>query len=175
MSDARTTRAQPASRYVNANLLRSAADSAAAREASTPVETHLAAARPRLLRAAQAWGVSPDLAEDIVQDTLLAAWQHQEQMQSHDRIDAWLISIAHNCCRMHFRRMRPRRTGDRTPLGLAHVPVPGVETADEDGSDPLSTIPAPDSPDPLEDLERCDVVTFLTRALGYLSDESRTA
>lgn len=172
MHTTRATRSQPASRYVRANWL-SAAESTSSREASTLLETHLTAARPRLLRAIQAWGISPDLAEDIVQETLLAAWQHQEQVQSHDRIDAWLISIAHNCARMQFRRMRPGRPGERPPVGTVHVPVPDAEMSD--GADPLTTIPAPDSPDPLEGLERCDMVTFLNRALGYLSQESRTA
>jgi RNA polymerase sigma-70 factor, ECF subfamily len=44
-----------------------------------------------------------DQAEDLLQDTLLQAWQHIAQVQNPARVQAWLLQVARNCCRDHHK------------------------------------------------------------------------
>src|SRR5437016_833818 len=62
------------------------------------LEAVFAAARPRLLRFAQKRGVTPEAADDVVQETLIEAWRHLNHLCSPDRFDAWLIGICRNVC-----------------------------------------------------------------------------
>ena len=60
------------------------------------LEQALSAARPRLLRLAQRRGVTPDALDDVVQETLIEAWQHLSHLRSLERFDAWLDGICRN-------------------------------------------------------------------------------
>src|SRR5579872_2603018 len=62
------------------------------------VEAELGNARPRLMRLASLHGIAPDAAEDVVQETLVEAWRHLNQMHTPDRFDAWLAGICRNVC-----------------------------------------------------------------------------
>lgn len=66
------------------------------------------------------------LAQDAVQDTLLAAWRHLDRFQSRAKFSTWLYRIAHNAALAQARRSRPepveaievvdRRTARDAPL-----------------------------------------------------------
>ena len=47
------------------------------------IDTLLADARPRLLRLARLNGVPPDATDDVVQETLMEAWRHLENLHTH--------------------------------------------------------------------------------------------
>lgn len=66
----------------------------------------LADCRPRLYRVAYSWTHSAALADDLVQETLIKAWQKQAQLRELQSQAAWLFSILANCYRDHFRRHR---------------------------------------------------------------------
>jgi RNA polymerase sigma-70 factor (ECF subfamily) len=134
------------------------------------LERRLAAARPRLLRLAQLQGVPADAAEDIVQETYLAAWRALDALRRPDRFDAWLNGVCRNLCRRHARQAGTLAANLR-PLGAPHVesPVDGMDTqAADDVLDPLAL-------DPAEALSRQDLATLLDRALGYLHPATREA
>src|SRR5712692_8655167 len=65
------------------------------------IEGWLMTARPRLHRLAQLRGVSPDAIEDVVQETLLEAWKHQDRLHTPEGVHAWLDEICRNICRRH--------------------------------------------------------------------------
>jgi RNA polymerase sigma factor (sigma-70 family) len=44
-----------------------------------------------------------DEAEDLLQETLLLAWQHIGKVQHPARVQAWLLQVARNCCRDHHK------------------------------------------------------------------------
>jgi len=62
--------------------------------------------RPRLFRLACSWCHNPDLADDLVQETLYKALKNARQLRDMDTLDSWLFSILNNCWRDHFRRQR---------------------------------------------------------------------
>lgn len=149
----------------------SAAESAPFDLFASRLDALLTDIRPRLLRAVRAWGIPADRAEDIVQETLLAAWQHLDHVRSPDRFDAWLISIAHNCCRMYFRRARSDQHELSLYTDMALSPV--ADREDTGNGDSVPELPDLEGQDPLQELERQDLVTLLDRALGHLSKETR--
>lgn len=55
-------------------------------------------AQPRLLTYARKYSLSQDSVDDIVQETMLEAWRHIEQLHSPERFDSWLTGICHNVC-----------------------------------------------------------------------------
>ena len=62
------------------------------------IDATLDSARPRLMRLASLHGIAPDAAEDVVQETLIEAWRHLNQMHTPARFDAWLTGICRNVC-----------------------------------------------------------------------------
>ena len=58
-------------------------------------------ARPRLLRLAHLNGMSPDMADDVVQETMMEAWRHSENLRDPQRFNAWLDGICRNVCRRY--------------------------------------------------------------------------
>ena len=67
-------------------------------------------ARPRLLRLAHLNGMSPDMADDVVQETMMEAWRHIENLRDPQRFNAWLDGICRNVCRRY-----------QTPDGALHL------------------------------------------------------
>jgi len=49
-----------------------------------------------------------DLAEDILQETYLKAYENRDNYQERGKIKAWLKTIAGNLCRDYFRRNKVR-------------------------------------------------------------------
>lgn len=64
-------------------------------------------------------------AEDLVQDTLLRAWQALSQLEQRSSVRAWLYKIATNSCLNHLRR-RPRLVVPADYGGAAPGPVPAA-------------------------------------------------
>jgi DNA-directed RNA polymerase specialized sigma24 family protein len=60
-------------------------------------------ARPRLLRLAQLHGIAADVADDVVQETFVEAWQHLEKLREPERFAAWLDGICRNVCKRQAR------------------------------------------------------------------------
>jgi RNA polymerase sigma factor (sigma-70 family) len=103
-----------------------------------------------------------DSLDDVVQETLIEAWRHIEQLRHVDRIDAWLDGICRNVCQ-RARVKQARLLSRETPLFVA----------DADGEEtPVSDGPVMD--DPLEDLTRQDIAHICDRALGHLAAPVRT-
>ena len=133
------------------------------------LEETLAASRPRLVNLAQAWGVPPDAAEDVVQETFLEAWRHLEHLRAPDRLEAWISGICRNVCK---RWNRAAITVNLRQTSLSPLPSDehdnAVETFPEDIPDPLVL-------DPVEELHRQDLAQLLSRAMGHLPETARSA
>ena len=75
----------------------------------------LAARRFRLFRTALAWSGSRDLADDLVQNTLIKAASNWHTLRDPAKLDAWLFSILTNYWRMHLRSQRKFESLDDMP------------------------------------------------------------
>ena len=132
------------------------------------LETLLTAVRPRLLSLAYMQGISPEAAEDVVQETLVAAWRQLATLRDPARFDAWLAGICRNLCRMQARSTCTR---------LAHQTAPGMADRREADATPAPSrdLPDPLGIDPIDALERQDLETLLDRAMSYLPEHTREA
>ncbi len=134
------------------------------------LERLLAAARPRLVSVARGQGIAPDLIEDVIQETMVEAWQHLAYLRDPARFHIWLNGICRNVCLRWWRR------ASRTDLrqeSLSHFAQAdetgnGQEDGGRDIIDPLA-------PDPAEELEHQDLATLLDHAMAYLPPTTRVA
>jgi RNA polymerase sigma-70 factor (ECF subfamily) len=127
------------------------------------IDTLLETARPRLVRLARLHGAAPAAADDIAQETLLAAWRSLNHLRAPERFDAWLDGICRNMCRRWASAQR--ETAEQTrPLGALW--------SDDERSD---VTPDPLALDPAEELDRQDLEVLLDRALGHLPANAREA
>ncbi|MCG6936343.1 MAG: RNA polymerase sigma factor [Proteobacteria bacterium] len=62
--------------------------------------------RPRLYRMAHAWCHNPDLADDLVQETMVKALRNKQHLRDRGAMNSWLFSILRNCWCDHYRRLR---------------------------------------------------------------------
>lgn len=132
---------------------------------SRRLDDALAAARPRLVRRARAWGVAPDDADDAVQEALLVAWRRLDHLRSPERFDAWLDAICRHVCQHYVRK---RRSIAARQVTLVDPRLRG------DGPGALGDV-AGETFDPSEELHRRDLETLLDRALGQLPVSAREA
>ncbi|MDQ2714811.1 MAG: sigma-70 family RNA polymerase sigma factor [Chloroflexota bacterium] len=134
---------------------------------SNDLEAALATARPRLAAEARRRGIAPDAIDDIVQETLVEAWQHLNALRMPERFDAWLAGICRNMC---LRWHEKHRRNEQHLLGLGgplrDYPNAEDEQMREDIADPAIV-------DPAEALNQQDLSMLLDRALGYLADDTR--
>lgn len=76
------------------------------KEASPAFKAELLALLPNL----RAFGMSlcgtADLADDLVQDTLVKAWDHMDSFQEGTNLRAWLFTILRNTYFSHYRKRR---------------------------------------------------------------------
>ncbi|SRR5579883_739273 len=132
------------------------------------LEQLLTMARPRLLSIARRVGIPADEADDIAQETLIAAWRELAQLRDVQRFDTWLDGICRNLCRVHLRRQRLR---GQHQVALASD-MPSDERS-EIGETGALDIPDPSALDPAEALSRQDLEILLDRALSYVPAQGR--
>jgi RNA polymerase sigma-70 factor (ECF subfamily) len=132
-------------------------------------ERQIAAARPRLARIIRSFGIAPDAADDLIQDTLLTAWRRLDQLRTPERFDAWLDAICRNRCRMYLRVRIPVALGQGGPAVLSLDRLRNGEGAAS------ADVPDPRVADPIEELNRQDLTTLLDHALGELPASAREA
>jgi RNA polymerase sigma-70 factor, ECF subfamily len=120
-------------------------------------------------------------AEEIVQETLLRAWQRRDEVRSESALRAWLYKIATNACLDHLLKVRRRRS-------LPYLVAPSPTTATRLGpptDERLWVEPAPDTlfdaegdagqrPDEQVSLRETIGLAFIT-ALQFLSPKQRAA
>jgi len=123
-------------------------------------------ARPRLLRLAHLNGMSPDMADDVVQETMMEAWRHIEKLRDPQRFHAWLDGICRNVCRRY-----------QTPDGALHLHESlsnfARDNERKNAADASLALPDPFAIDPAEELSRQDLAILLDRAMEYLSPDAR--
>lgn len=132
------------------------------------IDTLLETARPRLVRLARLQGVAPDAADDIAQETLLAAWRSLHHLRAPERFDAWLDGICRNMCR--------RWAGAQGAVTEQIRPIAVAWHDDEHGEEaPSLDLPDPQALDPAEELDRQDLEVLLERAMSHLPASAREA
>jgi len=115
----------------------------------------------RLTRLCARMTGDPTAAEDLAQETLIAAWQSADRLRDPARRAQWLAGIARNLCR------RWARSRARQPPGFGHDYLPDVR-ADRAGS------VSPSCADAVAvELERHDLAVLLDRALAMLPPLTR--
>jgi RNA polymerase sigma-70 factor (ECF subfamily) len=102
-------------------------------------------------------------ADDVLQETLLRAFSHLDQLRSEDCLRAWLVQIAINEAR------KTLRSKQRTPLCLS-IDAPGLTS--EHGHLTLRQIPDWHET-PSQMLERMEVITILRKKLESLRPKWR--
>lgn len=102
----------------------------------------------------------PNAAEDLAQETRVAAWRHQQELRDPGRQRQWLIGIARNVC-ANWRRRQGRELARR-------VATPATEETAPDGLEL-----AADDVDLEAELERAELAQLLDRALALLPPSTR--
>ena len=101
--------------------------------------------RARLYRMAYAWTHRPDLADDLVQQTIVKALSNQKQLKDLGAVQAWLFRIMSNCLKDYHRAKREVLSADElvivdhtTPEGEAHRRQLVIKVRDAVGRLPLA-------------------------------------
>jgi RNA polymerase sigma-70 factor (ECF subfamily) len=116
-------------------------------------EALLAPNLPSVRRFVQTRLRTPDHADDVIQQTLLQAFTHRDQLRVSSKFKSWLCSIAMNQVRMFFRTGRPTTSLHEFPQ--------------IDSRDPR--------PSPLARVEEMERLEWLQAAMDRLSDRDREA
>ena len=94
-----------------------------------------------------------DQADDIIQQALLNAFAHRDQLRASSKFKSWLCSIAMNEVRMFFRTTRPSLSLDE---------FPNIDSCDQE-------------PSPLARIEEMERLEWLESGLAKLSERDRDA
>ncbi len=124
----------------------------------------------RLARIARARGVDSSAIDDVVQQTLLEAWSHLGRLTSPAGFQVWIDEICRNICR-RYARFRQTNLLRNVPLPRSYQDT--ESTSNGEDTSPLTNIPDPDTPDPLDVLSQQELALLLDRALGLLPQETR--
>ncbi|MBV7330794.1 RNA polymerase sigma factor [Chloroflexi bacterium TSY] len=124
-------------------------------------ESLVANERTNLLRFCTHLTGSVQAAEDLTQETLLTAWRRRDIVTDVDGLPHWLKAIARNVCR-HWHRSRMRQSKH-------------LFTSDQhDSQGPDREFDMVDDFDLDAELEHCELVTLLDRAMAQLPPETRS-
>ena len=63
--------------------------------------------RPRLYKVAYSWCHAADIADDLVQDTVIKAIRNANSLRDMNAMNSWLFTILSNCWRDYLRRQKP--------------------------------------------------------------------
>jgi RNA polymerase sigma-70 factor, ECF subfamily len=114
-------------------------------------EALLAPNLPSVRRFVQTRLRTSDHADDVVQQTLLQAFAHRDQLRASSKFKSWLCSIAMNEVRMFFRTGRPTMSLDEFPQ---------IDSRDS-------------GPSPLTRVEQMERLEWLQAGMDRLSDRDR--
>ena len=88
----------------------------------TNFKKQLAEMRPRLYKVAYSWSHAADIADDLVQETIIKALRNASSLRDVKKMNSWLFTILANCWRDYLRAQRPTEnidecvfTNDDTP------------------------------------------------------------
>ena len=104
--------------------------------------------------------VDRDLAQDVVMDTFLKAWQALPRFAGRASLRTWLFRIARNCALDHIRRAQRRRE-----VSLAD---------DESGHAAQRDVADVYQPSPSKQMERSETAAHVRAAMGRLPELHRT-
>ncbi len=71
------------------------------------IRKKLGSIRSNLYRMAYAWCGSRELADDLVQETIVKSLEKSHQLKNIDKIAPWCYRILHNCWLSHLRSLKP--------------------------------------------------------------------
>ncbi len=74
--------------------------------------------RNKLYRLAMSWCGDRMLADDLVQDCMVKAWQNRHQLKDRQKSNAWMFRILHNCWMEYLRRAKPTADLDEAPTPI---------------------------------------------------------
>lgn len=117
--------------------------------------------RPQLVRWCARLVGSVDVAEDLAQEALSAAWRSKRRPARSDEYAPWLAGIARNLCRSWLRRRRREQLHQIAPE--ASDAMPATDIAEQ----------IPDALDVEIQLERDELAHLLDRAMALLPTETR--
>lgn len=63
--------------------------------------------RPRLYKVAYSWCHAADIADDLVQDTVVKAIRNANSLRDRKKMNSWLFTILANCWRDYLRQQKP--------------------------------------------------------------------
>lgn len=149
-------------------------------EKNLTVQRHLEqpAERLRLIRLCARLSGDPHAAEDLAQETLIAAWRGADRLRDAEAWRPWLSGIARNVClrwqRSHFREQSRRATlssGGGT-AGESNFAVASARLAPSANTDGMESLAADFDLEAI--LERAELTALLDRALGNLTAPTRS-
>lgn len=114
-------------------------------------EALLAPNLPSVRRFVQMRLRTSDYTDDVIQQTLLRAFAHRDQLRADSKFKSWLCSIAMNEVRMFFRTGRPT---------ISLHAFPQIDSRDS-------------GPSPLARVEETERLEWLEAAMDRLSDRDR--
>lgn len=86
--------------------------------------------RDRLFRYLLGFSLGISDAEDILQETFLALFQHLQRGKSREHLRGWLFRVAHNLALKHQRTQRDSKNGSESLIGASNsviCPAPNPE------------------------------------------------
>jgi RNA polymerase sigma-70 factor, ECF subfamily len=92
-----------------------------------PIDALVVEFGPAMYRVAQSIVSDRSLAEDVVQESLLRAWQHLGDYRGDAPLKNWVLRITHNCAVSAVRRRR-EDVRDPTVMAETEKEVAGVDT-----------------------------------------------
>lgn len=120
---------------------------------------------PLLIRQFLRWEADLELARDLAQETVLAAWKSRGSFKGESKLSTWMVSIAKNIWAQHWReRKRIKRDAEEVALD-----TPGAESS----SHPRPW--SPPTPSPEETAADRDLLARAAETLRSLSPERREA